>query len=111
MATSALLNELRSAGLRVTADGGRLIVTPKDRLTDAMQAAIRADKVQLLADLHGEAETPLDDERPALQARRREQVLTALKSRPDIRFAYLAESTPTGEGRITLGIRDVGTGR
>jgi TubC N-terminal docking domain len=109
MATSALLSELRSAGLTVSANGGRVIVAPKERLTDAMRASIKASKLDLLADLEREATTPVVDADPAQTCRQR-QVLAALISRPDIRFAFLADSTPTGEGIITLGIRNVGTG-
>lgn len=44
-----LLDDLRGAGLSVTLDCGRIIVAPKDRLTDAMRDAIRAHRGELVA--------------------------------------------------------------
>jgi hypothetical protein len=49
MGARELLCELTAAGVGVVADGGRLIVAPASKLTDAMCDAIRAAKPELLA--------------------------------------------------------------
>ena len=48
MGAPDLLQHLRDAGLSLTADGDRLTVTPRERLTDAMRDTIRANKAALL---------------------------------------------------------------
>lgn len=58
MGARDLLGELMAAGLSLTIDGDRLIVTPRDRLTDAMRDGIRAHKPDLLALL---VPAPADD--------------------------------------------------
>lgn len=49
MGARDLLDDLRGAGLSVTLDSGRIMVAPKDRLTDAMREAIRAHRGELVA--------------------------------------------------------------
>jgi hypothetical protein len=44
-----LLQHLRAVGIRIVVEGALLRVTPADRLTDDMRAAIRAHKPDLLA--------------------------------------------------------------
>ena len=46
---TALLTELAQAGLTLEADGDRLVVAPRGRLTDEIRATIRAHKADLLA--------------------------------------------------------------
>ena len=48
-----VLADLADAGLRVTADGDRLVIRPASKLTDRMRAALRASKAELLALLRG----------------------------------------------------------
>ena len=45
---TALLHTLNEAGLRLEADGGRLVVEPASKLTPATRDAIRAHKGELL---------------------------------------------------------------
>lgn len=56
MTAHELLAELASAGLCVTAEGGRLIVLPASRLTNAMRAALRSAKPELVPILEGGGE-------------------------------------------------------
>lgn len=51
MGAPDLLQHLRGAGLTITADGDRLTVTPRERLTDDMRESIRANKAALLQEL------------------------------------------------------------
>ena len=51
MGAPDLLQQLRDAGLTLEASDGKLIVTPRDRLTDALRLAIKAHKVALMAAL------------------------------------------------------------
>ncbi|HUX74561.1 MAG TPA: hypothetical protein VMV25_11810 [Steroidobacteraceae bacterium] len=46
-----LLVELRCAGLSISSTGGRLIVAPRERLTDELRERIRRNKAAMLADL------------------------------------------------------------
>ena len=100
MTACAVLDELRSVGLSVSAAGGQVVVAPRRLLTDPLRQAIRDHKPQVLAEL----------EREACQERRRQQVIEMLRRRPEIRYAYIAESQFNGDGVVMLGIRDVGTG-
>jgi TubC N-terminal docking domain len=49
MGARDLLAQLAGAGLRVTTDGERLLVQPASKLTDALRAAVRGAKPELLA--------------------------------------------------------------
>lgn len=49
------LSELRVAGLTVTLDAGRLIVTPASTLTDAHRRNLRENRAHILAALNAEA--------------------------------------------------------
>jgi cytochrome c peroxidase len=49
MGARDLLADLAGAGLRITADGDRLVIRPASKLTDAMRAALRAQKPEVLA--------------------------------------------------------------
>ena len=51
MGAADLLEHLRAAGLTIKADGDRLTVTPRDRLTDDLRRAIREQKAALIAEL------------------------------------------------------------
>ncbi len=49
--SAPLLARLRAAGLTVSRNGGQLIVTPRERLTEDLRASIRQQKAELLAAL------------------------------------------------------------
>lgn len=49
MGARDLLAELAGAGLIVTVEGDRLVIRPASKLTDAMRAALRAEKPEVLA--------------------------------------------------------------
>lgn len=53
-----LLRELTNAGFRLTADGDRLVVSPRERLTDKHREAIRGSKSGLLAVLTSQVKRP-----------------------------------------------------
>jgi hypothetical protein len=65
MGARYLLQSLAAAGLTVTADGDRLVVSPSCRLTDELRAAIRAWKFDLLAELVRKSQ---DRELPSAEA-------------------------------------------
>lgn len=67
MGTPDLLHVLHGQGLRVWAEGDRLLVAPKERITEETRRLIREHKPELLAALAG-AEDALPD--PATEARR-----------------------------------------
>jgi TubC N-terminal docking domain len=48
---AAILDQIRGAGITLSADGGSLIATPKTALTDELRSLIRANKADLLAEL------------------------------------------------------------
>jgi hypothetical protein len=50
-----LLGQLRAQGLRITAAGQRLFVSPRDALSEAAKATIRINKVAILRELETEA--------------------------------------------------------
>lgn len=110
MAGSGPLAQLRHDGLTVFRDGDRLHIAPRERLTDTLRATIRYRKRELLADLADEQPDPAAPLVDPAQARRRRQVIEALRSRPEIKYAYVAEHAPSGDGLIMIGIRGVGTG-
>ena len=51
MGSPDLLKHLRDAGLSIEANDGNLIVTPRERLTDALRLAIKTHKAALLVAL------------------------------------------------------------
>ena len=51
MGSPDLLKHLRDAGLSIEASDGNLIVTPRERLTDALRLAIKTHKAALLVAL------------------------------------------------------------
>lgn len=65
MAGVGLLQQLRVAGLTVVQTGGQLSISPRDRLSDELRAAIRSDKPNLLTALAADI-----DERIRAMARR-----------------------------------------
>jgi len=46
-----MLAELRARGLKLTADGSRLIIAPRSLLTDELRAIIRSHKLAILHEL------------------------------------------------------------
>ena len=59
-----VLAHLREHGLRITADGGRLLVEPRTAITEAIKSTIRVNKGAILRELSAEA----SDRRTAIQA-------------------------------------------
>ena len=55
-----LLLSLRSAGLTVRVDGGKLIVSPGEKLTPGQREAIKANKAALIVAVAGESEVLRD---------------------------------------------------
>jgi hypothetical protein len=53
-----LLAKLRTAGLTILLDGEQLIVSPRDRLTNELRAAIRKSKPELIGALTDERQHP-----------------------------------------------------
>ncbi len=49
MTVSALLDRLSAAGVRIRADGSRLLVSPRRRLTDELRALIQENKAEIAA--------------------------------------------------------------
>jgi hypothetical protein len=108
---TALLLKLRQTGLSVSRNGDQLIVSPRDRLTDELRAAIRSAKRELLEALAtepsiGEDESPLSP----IQQAARQQVLAQLQANPTVQRAFVNRFNPDGSMIVTLAIRGVGTG-
>jgi hypothetical protein len=102
-----LLAQLRSSGLAVSSQDGRIVVQPARLLTDAQCQAIRAAKPRLLKVLEQES-----DGRPPLtlaQERARSEVLAQLEAHPTIRRAFI-NRFESDVLILTLAIRDVGDG-
>jgi hypothetical protein len=59
-----VLAHLRNQGLRITADGGRLLVEPRAAITEAIKSTIRVNKGAILRELSAEA----SDRHTAIQA-------------------------------------------
>lgn len=95
MAAVSVLARLRDEGFTVARNGDRLHVAPRELLTDAHRADIRAHKADLLACLD--------------QERRHTAVTAMLEARPGIKRAFLADLLPDGAGRVTLAVRGIGT--
>jgi len=58
MGTATVLSTITAAGLTVAADGDKLMVRPKDRITPELRALIRARKAELLMVLASPASGP-----------------------------------------------------
>jgi hypothetical protein len=52
-AAASILSWLEAAGLRLRAEAGNLVVSPKDAVTDELRALMRSHKPELLAELQG----------------------------------------------------------
>jgi hypothetical protein len=109
------LSALRDQGLRVGAEGGRLVVGPRAALTEAVRTTIRINRDAIIREL-AEEEASLQREAsaggapplsPAQEAARR-QVLADLQANPNVKRAFF---TRIEDGALinTLAIRDVGT--
>ena len=62
MGAAELLQQVRTAGLRLYVADGKLLVTPASMLTDALRAALRArmpEMLELLAEAHQTTVKPL----------------------------------------------------
>lgn len=55
-----LLRHIHDAGLSIRAEGDRLVVSPRERLTDELREAIRTHKSELTAALNGHRLAPRD---------------------------------------------------
>lgn len=100
MGAPDLLHALQSQGLRVWAKGDRLLVAPKERITDETRALIREHKAELLQALSTD---PLPD--PAAEARR-QRVLAMLDENPAARYAVLTHDPGAPDAVIlTVAIR------
>jgi virulence-associated protein VagC len=62
MTVAVLLGRLSAAGVRVRADGHRLIASPRERLTDELRALIQENKAEITAALTADSELPHDPE-------------------------------------------------
>ena len=104
MGAPELLHALQGQGLRVWAEGDRLLVAPKARITDETRRLIREHKAELLTALSADT---LSD--PAAEARR-QRVLAMLAERPSVRYAAITDTLAVpGSVVLTLGVRHVGT--
>ena len=101
MAAPDLLHALQDRGLKLWAEGDRLLVAPKERITDEARALIREHKPELLVALTSEA--PPD---PAAEARR-QKVFAMLAERPEIGRAYVVEDSGQDTVIIAWAIRGV----
>lgn len=52
----SLLTNLRAQGVTITADGGRLLATPRESITENIRTTIRINKAALLREIAAEAE-------------------------------------------------------
>jgi hypothetical protein len=87
MNPSEIYNEATQRGLRFIPRGSLLEVTPKSRLTPELFAVIRANKMELLAELeakrcHGLTHLILDGEFDVCDAATRRKLLNELRSVP-----------------------------
>lgn len=98
-----LLTQLRSAGLRLRAQGDQLLVEPKTALTDELRAMIRANKVTILGELlgGGSAFSPA-------QEQARQTVLERLAAHPEVQRAIDARFEDDVL-IVALAVRDIGT--
>ncbi|WIT11417.1 hypothetical protein PFX98_21355 [Paucibacter sediminis] len=97
-----LLQHLRTAGLALTVDGDNLIVTPRERLTDAMRSAIRAHKPGLLDALKANEirpAAPLDDPGPKDPQQPRLMGLGLDSAKAAQLAAWMASRTAEGDDR------------
>jgi hypothetical protein len=85
MGAPDLLHTLRDQGFKLWTEGGRVMVAPKERITDEMRALIREHKAELLTAL---AVEPLPDR--GAEARRT-RVLEMLAENPTARYAALTD--------------------
>ncbi len=96
------LAAIQAAGLTVQVDGSRLLVSPRERLTDDLRTLIRQHKDELLTELR---HTPPDLER------RRSRVIAALQADPMLRYSFDVQgASVTGPApsdvSVMLGLRD-----
>ena len=61
MSALPLISELSSNGIRVRTDGPRLILSPKNALTDTLSARVRKAKPALISALRDLQEDTVDD--------------------------------------------------
>ncbi len=120
-APSEILDRLRHLGVNVRSDGSRLIVAPRDALTDELRILIRTNKPALVAALAVAGERPDGGRsrttRPLVQSgslsvpeqeareRRRVQALRMLAGHPAQRVAFVAGEECRGRVAIMLAVR------
>jgi tubulysin polyketide synthase-like protein len=121
MTVPEILDRLRNLGVNVRTDGSRLIVAPRDALTDELRTAIRANKPALVAALAPAGGSPGSSRLGTTQAlvqtsrlsvleeeareRRRAQALRRLAEHPDRRVAFVAGEEFRGLVAVMLAIR------
>jgi hypothetical protein len=104
-----ILAQLRDAGLTVTRSGDKIIVAPKERITEELRTAIREAKPQLLTALESTADLEHGPLSP-IQEKARAEVLAQLVAHPNIKRAFVNRFADDGTMIVTLAIREVGTG-
>lgn len=109
------LTRLRAAGFKVMAQGDKVLISPRERLTDELRAWIREHKPTLLAELGQSRDRPslaatLATGDPASDSdrdRAYREVLAVLERHPHVERAY----TTRWEGNaliVSLAVRNVG---
>ncbi len=118
-APSEILDRLRHLGVNVRTDGSRLIVAPRDALTDELRTLIRQHKPALVAVLALSAKEDPGGVRPATtdalaqsgrleheaRERRRAQALRMLAEHPAQRIAFVAGEEYWGGIAVMLAVR------
>jgi tubulysin polyketide synthase-like protein len=117
-APSEILDRLRHLGVNVRTDGSRLIVAPRDGLTDELRTLIRENKPALVAALAPASEAsacarPVTAKAPApassheaeARERRRAQALHMLAEHPGQRIAFVAGEQSRGDIVVMLAVR------
>lgn len=120
MEATSLLLSLQTAGFRVSRNGDKLIVAPRDRLTDELRSAIRQGKNQLLSVLAAaptiESPTRASDADPwpdcaamsPIQESARREVLAQLAANPTVKRSFVTRFE-NGTLIVTLAVRGIGT--
>jgi hypothetical protein len=99
MGATDLLSNLLAQGFRVQANGDRIVVGPRERITETIRALIRENKQALLAAL-----------RDPGAAVRRARVIAMLAAHPEVRYAVATETEIDPDSVIvTIAIRGVAT--
>lgn len=109
MTAAAVMQHLTACGLTIQADGDRLIVSPRERLTDPHRALIRAHRMELvafIAQAHATTATLIElamrvcdeygDDEQAREAMRRDCLDTPLHLRQDLIEHFQSQAATRG---------------